>query len=176
MNIQTLTDFLMLAGGVKRFNLFNNNPVFGDQYFMEHLNIVVEVKEVNDYVYLLQRRPDIVSLLGEGFDFDIINSGINAHLEEVEEEEEVAKGETMAQTDIEFHKNNEHRFLAIEVPNEEEENEVNEKDNVERVKEENEVKEKDNVEGVKEENEVKEKDNVEEAEKKVNDDDRSFQV
>ncbi|XP_043481815.1 uncharacterized protein LOC122510920 [Leptopilina heterotoma] len=120
MDLQTLIDYLILAAGVRLYSLFNDNPAYGDEYFLEHMDIVVEVKEVNHYTFLLQRRTDISSLLGDGFDFDIINPEManqNSHAEEAE------GNEVMAETEIHFNRRDENRFPAIEAPIEEEEEE-----------------------------------------------------
>lgn len=136
-NLQRLTDFLILAAGVRRYSLFNDNPVVGDQYFLEHLNIVVEIKEINDYIFLLQRRPDIPTLMGEGFDFDIFDSDA-VQIEEVEDEEQ-GNATWGGQTDIEFHNSNPNTMLAIEAPNEDEkeENEKEEEEEMAEKKEKN---------------------------------------
>lgn len=77
MDLQNLTDFVTLAAGVRAFSLFNLYPTAADQYFLEFMNIMVEVKQILNFTFLLQRRPDIFSLAGEGFDFDIIHEAFD---------------------------------------------------------------------------------------------------
>ncbi|XP_043467609.1 uncharacterized protein LOC122501900 [Leptopilina heterotoma] len=131
LDIERLSDFLILAAGVRRYSLFNDNPIDGDEYFLEHLNIVVEVKEVGNYTFLMQRRPDITTLVGEGFDFDIIDSEA-VHTEEMEEMEQGNK--TWGQTDIQFNNINPNDVLAIEAPNEEEDEEMGNEEEKEELK------------------------------------------
>ncbi|XP_051171007.1 uncharacterized protein LOC127287894 [Leptopilina boulardi] len=73
IDLAALLDFCILAAGVRRYNLFNDSPLMGDQYFLEHQGIVVEIKEVEDFKILLLKRPDIPTLFSLQFDFDIIN-------------------------------------------------------------------------------------------------------
>lgn len=62
----------------------------------------------------MQRRPDITTLVGEGFDFIIIDSEA-VYTKEVEEMEQ--GNVTWGQTDIQFNNINPNYVLAIEAPN-----------------------------------------------------------
>ncbi|XP_051158484.1 uncharacterized protein LOC127286378 [Leptopilina boulardi] len=123
-DLQKLTDFLTLAAGVRRYGLFSpSSSMEDDEYFLEHLNVVVEVLEIQDFVFLLKKRPDIDNLSGDEFDFDIIEGPVSNPAETEEF--------TMSQMDIDFHPTQGvkiEEIVVIDEENEEEERqrEVNE--------------------------------------------------
>lgn len=84
MDLRRLTDFIILAAGVQKYSLINENPTEEDEYYLEHLGIVVEVQETSDYTFLLKRRPNITDLSSDDFDFDIINNSFEINDGEIE--------------------------------------------------------------------------------------------
>lgn len=89
---------------MKRYGLFGIGSFVSDEYFFELMGIVVEIKEVGECKFLLDRRPDISNLSGDGFDFDIINSQeVNIY----DKPEELQESDTIyfhSQMEITFHK------------------------------------------------------------------------
>lgn len=73
INVHKLHDFLTLAAGVRLYGLFNYEPCDQDQYFLEHMGIVVEVKHVDKFNFLMQRRPDIQTIRDGEFDASVID-------------------------------------------------------------------------------------------------------
>lgn len=72
-DVHKFNDFLTLAAGVRLYGLFDHEACHADQYFLEHKGVVAEVKYLDNFNFLLQRRPDIPTILNDDYDRGITN-------------------------------------------------------------------------------------------------------